>query len=78
MDQFLLLAVTLAQGDDLELVYCLSCRGALLIDPLSMAPRICLSCRKSESRARKSSPEAHDSGSERNRVPEGDPQQDLF
>lgn len=45
MDQFILLAITLAEGEDLELVYCVSCRGALLADPLSIAPRICFSCR---------------------------------
>src|SRR6185312_15261359 len=45
VDQFILLAITLAQGDDLELVYCVSCHAALLADPLSIAPRICFSCR---------------------------------
>jgi hypothetical protein len=47
MDQFILLALSLAQGDELQVGHCSHCRAALLLDPLSATSRECPSCRKS-------------------------------
>jgi hypothetical protein len=78
MDQFILLAITLAQGDDLELVYCVSCHGALLADPLSIAPRICFSCRNSEARGHSAAAEAVEETREEGTPAGAHPQKELF
>jgi hypothetical protein len=47
IDQFILLALSLAQGDELEVGHCSHCRAALLLDPLSASSRECTACKKS-------------------------------
>jgi hypothetical protein len=47
MDQFILLALSLAQGDELEVGHCSQCHAALLLDPLSASSRECPSCKQS-------------------------------
>jgi len=44
MDQFTLLVLRLAKGEDLQVVHCLACHAALLVDPLSNKPRQCIRC----------------------------------
>jgi hypothetical protein len=46
MDQFILLALSLAQGDELEVGHCDHCRAALLHDLLGGSVRRCLWCSK--------------------------------
>jgi hypothetical protein len=46
IDQFILLALSLALGDELEVGHCDHCHAALLLDPLSASPRRGPSCRK--------------------------------
>jgi hypothetical protein len=45
MDQFICLTIALADGGYLEMGYCTSCHGALLVERLVPAQRICLACR---------------------------------
>ncbi len=44
-EQLILLVFALAEGNDWALERCVSCRAVLLIDPLSIARRICSDCR---------------------------------
>jgi hypothetical protein len=44
-EQLIVLVFALAEGNDWALERCVSCRAVLLIDPLSIARRICSDCR---------------------------------
>lgn len=46
MDQFILLALSLAQGDELKVGRCDECGAAMLLDLLSTNPRRCPWCRR--------------------------------
>jgi hypothetical protein len=46
MDQFILLVITLAEADDLEIGHCTNCHGALLLDRLGHSRRLCPHCRQ--------------------------------
>jgi hypothetical protein len=46
MDQFILLSLSLAEGDELQIGHCTHCHAALLLDRLSAGSRLCPSCKK--------------------------------
>jgi hypothetical protein len=51
MDQLILLVITLAEGEDLEIGHCVNCHGALLLDRLGVSRRLCLNCKQDAPRA---------------------------
>ena len=51
MDQVILLTLTLAQGEELDVVRCPGCHAALLIDPLSVGSRQCHVCKNGVTRS---------------------------
>ncbi|MEP7245431.1 MAG: hypothetical protein ABI885_17395 [Gammaproteobacteria bacterium] len=45
MDQFILLIISLAEGNSIALDHCTNCHAALLVDRLSVARKLCPACR---------------------------------
>jgi hypothetical protein len=46
LEQLILLVFELAEGNNWRLEHCSSCRSVILIDPLSIARRLCTDCRQ--------------------------------
>ena len=51
LEHVLLLALLLAQGEQLQIARCAQCSELMLIDPLALARRLCVSCKASVPRA---------------------------
>jgi hypothetical protein len=48
IDHFILLALSLAEGEELEVGHCNHCQAVLLLDRLSTRPRQCQSCKSGD------------------------------